>query len=372
MDATQFTSQLVQFSTVEQAVQTNSQLGQLTKLMQASSLTSALSLVGMKVEYGGGQVVLGQQGGASVAYTLPQGANKVTITIRDASGAVVRTTQGPTAAGNQSFAWDGLGDNGRRLPPGTYSVDVAAVAADGSPVEVSRGGSGTVDGSRPPPTGSGSRSAAPPYRWPTSPTSPSPHPDAQRQERSKRPMSLFGPLYTGVAGLAAQGKAMSMISDDIANVNITGYKGTTADFSTLVTENNDAKLYNSGSVQALAGQTITIQGVIQGTSSPTDAAIDGAGFFVVNSKPDGTGAATLHPRRLVHARQPRQPADRVGLLPPGLGARRQPADRERQCADDGQRHRRHRRADRHDHGQGRDQPGRGSDGLFPILFTLRS
>src|SRR3954452_9420648 len=44
MDATQFTSQLVQFSTVEQAVQTNSQLGQLTKLMQASSLTSALGL----------------------------------------------------------------------------------------------------------------------------------------------------------------------------------------------------------------------------------------------------------------------------------------------------------------------------------------
>jgi flagellar basal-body rod modification protein FlgD len=146
MDATQFTSQLVQFSTVEQAVQTNSQLGQLTKLMQASSLTSALGLVGMKVEYGGGQVVLGQQGGASVAYTLPQGANKVTVTIRDASGAVVRTTQGPAAAGNQSFAWDGLGDNGRRLPAGTYSVDVAAVAADGSPVEVSRGGSGTVDG----------------------------------------------------------------------------------------------------------------------------------------------------------------------------------------------------------------------------------
>lgn len=103
-------------------------------------------------------------------------------------------------------------------------------------------------------------------------------------------MSLFGPLYTGVAGLAAQGKAMSMISDDIANVNTTGYKGTIADFSTLVTENNDAELYNPGSVQALAGQTITIQGVIQGTSSPTDAAIDGAGFFVVNSKPDGTGA----------------------------------------------------------------------------------
>ena len=102
-------------------------------------------------------------------------------------------------------------------------------------------------------------------------------------------MSLFGPLYSSVAGLAAQGKAMSMISDDIANVNTPGYKGTVADFSTLVTETNDAELYNPGGVQAMPGQTIAIQGLIQGTSSPTDAAISGAGFFVVNSKPDGSG-----------------------------------------------------------------------------------
>jgi flagellar basal-body rod modification protein FlgD len=146
MDATQFTSQLVQFSTVEQAVQTNSQLGQLTRLTQASSLTSALSLMGMRVEYGGGQIALGQQGGASIAYTLPQGADKVTVTIRNASGAVVRQAQGPTAAGNQAFAWDGLGDNGLRLPAGSYSAEVAAVGADGSPAQVSRGGSGVVDG----------------------------------------------------------------------------------------------------------------------------------------------------------------------------------------------------------------------------------
>ena len=86
-------------------------------------------------------------------------------------------------------------------------------------------------------------------------------------------MSLFGPLYSGVAGLAAQGKAMSMISDDIANVNTTGYKGTTADFSTLVTENNDAELYNPGSVQALAGQTITIRGFQDRIDRPYGSAV---------------------------------------------------------------------------------------------------
>jgi flagellar basal-body rod modification protein FlgD len=100
----------------------------------------------MRVSYGGSQVELGQQGGANIAYALTQGADEVTITIRNASGAVVRTTQGPAGVGNQTFGWDGLGDNGQRLPAGAYSVDVVATGADGSPVQVSRGGSGIVDG----------------------------------------------------------------------------------------------------------------------------------------------------------------------------------------------------------------------------------
>lgn len=102
-------------------------------------------------------------------------------------------------------------------------------------------------------------------------------------------MSLFGSLYSGVSGLGAQSRAMSMISDNVANVNTTGYKGAVAQFSSMVTGTDAVATYSPGGVRSLGRLTIGSQGLIQGSNSPTDAAISGAGFFVVNTLADGTG-----------------------------------------------------------------------------------
>ncbi len=102
-------------------------------------------------------------------------------------------------------------------------------------------------------------------------------------------MSLFGSLYSGVSGLGAQSRAMSMISDNVANVNTTAYKGTVAQFANLVTRRDSVTAYSPGGVRSMGALTIANQGLIQSSSSPTDAAISGAGFFVVNSLGDGTG-----------------------------------------------------------------------------------
>lgn len=101
-------------------------------------------------------------------------------------------------------------------------------------------------------------------------------------------MSLFGSLFSGVSGLTAQSRAMGMISDNVANVNTTAYKGATARFSTLVTGLSGARSYSPGGVRALTFQTVSSQGLIQGTASPTDAAISGPGFFVVSAQIAGT------------------------------------------------------------------------------------
>lgn len=102
-------------------------------------------------------------------------------------------------------------------------------------------------------------------------------------------MSLFGSLYSGVSGLGAQSRAMSMISDNVANVNTTAYKGAQAQFSSLVTRQDAVNSYSPGGVRAMGKLTIGNQGLIQNSNSPTDAAISGAGFFVVNSMADGSG-----------------------------------------------------------------------------------
>jgi flagellar hook protein FlgE len=100
-------------------------------------------------------------------------------------------------------------------------------------------------------------------------------------------MSLFGSLFAGVSGISAQSKAMGMISDNIANVNTTAYKGAIAQFATLVTRAAHSVAYTPGGVRTYAQYTIGTQGLIQSSASPTDVAIAGNGFFVVNPSADG-------------------------------------------------------------------------------------
>jgi flagellar hook protein FlgE len=102
-------------------------------------------------------------------------------------------------------------------------------------------------------------------------------------------MSLFGALNIGVAGLDAFSNAMSVTSSNIANVNTVGYKASSNDFATLLSNTIDTTDSASGVVQS-ATQNVTQQGILQAASSTTDLGIQGNGFFVVNQDADGSGA----------------------------------------------------------------------------------
>lgn len=95
-------------------------------------------------------------------------------------------------------------------------------------------------------------------------------------------MSIYGAMFAGVSGLAAQSNALGMISDNIANVNTVGYKGTSARFSTLVTQAATQTTHTPGGVMSTPYSFINRQGLLQGSSSGTDLAVAGQGFFVVN------------------------------------------------------------------------------------------
>ncbi len=105
-------------------------------------------------------------------------------------------------------------------------------------------------------------------------------------------MSLYGALFAGVSGLKAQASKIGIISDNIANVNTVGYKSAEAQFSTLVVNGNSSSVssYSAGGVLATARQEVDKQGLLLATDAPTDIAISGDGFFVVNSRTDGTGS----------------------------------------------------------------------------------
>ena len=103
-------------------------------------------------------------------------------------------------------------------------------------------------------------------------------------------MSIFGSMKTAVSGMNAQANRLSTVADNIANVNTTGYKSVSTSFSSLVLPSSGGN-YNSGGVQSSVRQSVSDQGDISYTTSSTDLAISGDGFFIVQGA-DGTPVLT--------------------------------------------------------------------------------
>jgi flagellar basal-body rod protein FlgG len=110
-------------------------------------------------------------------------------------------------------------------------------------------------------------------------------------------------LYTAATGMIAQQYNIDTISNNLANVNTTGFRGNMAHFQDLIYQNLRAPGTPVGPSVVPAGQDVGLgvkvgasektftQGVLQQTSNPLDLAIEGDGFFQV-TQPDGTAAYT--------------------------------------------------------------------------------
>ena len=104
-------------------------------------------------------------------------------------------------------------------------------------------------------------------------------------------MSLFGSLNTAVSGMTAQASYLSAIGDNIANSSTIGYKNATTNFETQL-GNQVTNSYSSGGVQSKITYAVTGQGALTTTTSSTDLAISGNGFFVVKDTSNDTTALT--------------------------------------------------------------------------------
>jgi flagellar basal-body rod modification protein FlgD len=145
-DNTQFVAQLAQFSSLEQAEQTNSTLESLLLAQASANQTSAASFIGKSVLFKSTGVTLGSSG-ATILGTLNQNASTVTATIQDANGKTVRTiTLKDVTSGALSVPWDGKSDDGTKLPNGAYTVNLAAKDAKGNNLTISTQGRATVTG----------------------------------------------------------------------------------------------------------------------------------------------------------------------------------------------------------------------------------
>jgi flagellar hook protein FlgE len=103
-------------------------------------------------------------------------------------------------------------------------------------------------------------------------------------------MGISSALFSGVSGLNTLGNSMSVIGDNIANVNTIGFKGSRTTFETVLAQSISGA---SGTSQVGRGVALSAvdpifaQGSFETTNEPTDMAIGGKGFFMVRSPETG-------------------------------------------------------------------------------------
>jgi flagellar hook protein FlgE len=98
-------------------------------------------------------------------------------------------------------------------------------------------------------------------------------------------MAIFGALSTARSGLVATGASLSVIGNNIANVNTVGFKGSRTDFADLLSAQGGGGSAGKIGLGTRIGRISAAftQGNIESTARPTDLAIEGNGFFLVSN-----------------------------------------------------------------------------------------
>ena len=129
----ELTSQLAQISTLSGIEKLNTTLGSISGQIDSSQSLQASSLVGHGVMIPGSTILAGKNSTSESVDTTPfgieltQAAEKVTATITDGNGKVIRTlNMGAQTAGVHTFTWDGKLDDGTAAPDGAYNISFAA------------------------------------------------------------------------------------------------------------------------------------------------------------------------------------------------------------------------------------------------------
>ena len=144
LDTNQFTQELVQFSSVEQQITTNTSLTSLIQATQGNEVINATNVTGKSVTLDTDHIAL-QSGKGAVNFTTAN-AEPVAISITDGSGTKIRDGSLTSVAGANSWAWDGKDNTGVSVPDGSYAITVSGTDAGGTTAALPFTVTGTATG----------------------------------------------------------------------------------------------------------------------------------------------------------------------------------------------------------------------------------
>ncbi len=146
MDSSEFTNQLVQFSQVEQQINSNQKLDGLLQMQMASLSTVGLGYVGMDISYLSTEMNYDGEKPIDITYALSEAASTAKVNIYNEAGDLVYSGNAPTAAGQNKFTWNGVTTGGEAVNSGTYTVKIDALNSAGEAIENSTIVTGHVSG----------------------------------------------------------------------------------------------------------------------------------------------------------------------------------------------------------------------------------
>ena len=146
-DTTAFTQEMIGLASLEQQVNTNTDLSSVLSSLGSFSTSSSVSYLGKSVVATGSTEPLTSAGGtAEWQYTLGTTAASTTLSITNSSGDTVWTGSGDTSSGTHTLSWNGTDTSGDAAAAGDYTLTVASTDSSGSTVSTTTSIVGTVTG----------------------------------------------------------------------------------------------------------------------------------------------------------------------------------------------------------------------------------
>jgi len=147
MDSTAFTSQLAQFSSLEQLNNVNENL-EYSQLYQSSINNSqAVSFIGKDIRAIGDTISVNNGIPDSLFFKLTEQADNVVVNIYDSNDNFVKSLEaGSLDSGEQTMAWDGTDSHGNAVADGEYQFEIMAYDGSGERVDAATYTEGRVKG----------------------------------------------------------------------------------------------------------------------------------------------------------------------------------------------------------------------------------
>lgn len=148
-DPSEFTSQLTQFSSLEQLVGMNDGLDDLASLQNQNTLISATSFLGNNARMIGDDLTIESGDACQIYYDLPRDSTLTSMNVYDAEGNLAAVVDlGRQSAGEQAFQWNARDEQGETVADGAYRFEITAQDANGTAITSGTSFTGQVTGVR--------------------------------------------------------------------------------------------------------------------------------------------------------------------------------------------------------------------------------